>query len=723
MPIMSRRVSPAPVLILLLVARAAVGQTPSSDRMGEARRVSRAPVVDGRLDDVAWQGVQEISEFLQKEPTEGAPPTETTRVRVIYDDGRLYLGVELLDSDPSQIRATELRRDDTLESDDSFAVLLDTFHDHRNAFLFRINPRGTRFDALVRNENRYLSREWDEQWIAAADVTDRGWTAELSIPFKILRFSSDALQTWGLNFERVIKRKNELVYWTGWNRNFVFTDVSQAGHLTGLRDIRQVERLRLRPYLVAGSQRFDAVSSPQGTRGVGEVGIDDLKFAVTSNLTADLAVNPDFAQTEVDDQRVNLTRFSLYFPEKRQFFVEGADSLRMGIGLLHFGPPPLEIFYSRRVGLSEAGAPVPIVAGGKLTGKVRGFDLGIIDVETAGVESGVGENFGAARVRKEVLGRSYVGAIVTSREGRGVSNRVAAADARFVFKEHLNVGALLARSFDPGVAGEQWVRHAGAEWRADLLDAGATYLEIQPNFNPGIGFVRRRERMIGSRLSFKPRPGGDLVRQFELTPSLVYFHDADSVIRTRQATVQFATSFESGDRIEARVDRILERLPRPFRIGGGVVLPVARYDWSEAQLAFRAFNGRKVSGRVAVDVGDFYNGTKRGFEVQGDVRLSQNLSLAPTYSHNDVELVQGAFDTNLLGLRANVSFTTSVLTSAFLQYNSSGDLAALQVRFNYIFRTIDNIFIVYNETRFVDGVFEDRANRSLVFKTTYSLHR
>ena len=335
----------------------------------------------------------------------------------------------------------------------------------------------------------------------------------------------------------------------------------------------------------------------------------------------------------------------------------------------------------------------------------------------------MGQNFGAARVRKELFGRSYVGGIVTSVEGGGLSNQVAAVDARIVLKEHLNIAALVGRSFDPGVDGDQWVRHGAAEWRSDLIDAGATYLEIQPDFNPGIGFVRRKEQMTGARVSLKPRPGAEIIRQIQVTPRLVYFHDHANVIRSRRAQTQFVTLFESGERIDISVQNQLERLPQPFRISRDVTLPVGRYDWNEGALTFRTFNGRPLSGQVGMTVGDFYSGTKRSWLAQGEWRPNSNLSLAPSYRFNDVNLVEGSFDTHLVGLRANVSFTTDLLTSAFLQYNSAGELAAVQVRLNYIFRTIDNLFVVYNETRFVDGVFQDEANRSFVVKTTYSLHR
>ncbi|MDP2390520.1 MAG: DUF5916 domain-containing protein, partial [Acidobacteriota bacterium] len=354
-----------------------------------------------------------------REPDEGGDASEPTTVRIAYDQSNLYIGAVLDDSLPAEIRASELRRDNPLDSDDTFSVLLDTYHDHRNAFVFRVNPRGTRFDALVRNESRFYYADWDEQWTAAATLTDTGWSVEIAIPFKILRFTGAAAQTWGLNFERVIKRRNEMAYWSGWSRNYAFQNVSQAGHLAGLADIKQAERVRLRPYFLGGAESLDAVATPTGTRRITEIGIDDLKWQATSTLTADLAVNPDFAQTEVDAQQVNLTRFSLFFPEKRQFFIEGADSLRMGVGLLHFGPPPLELFYSRNIGLSNQGTPITIPVGGKLTGKVGGFDIGVLSAQTDDTDRQAGENFSVGRIRKEVLGRSYIGAIVTNRQGGG----------------------------------------------------------------------------------------------------------------------------------------------------------------------------------------------------------------------------------------------------------------------------------------------------------------
>ena len=282
------------------------------------------------------------------------------------------------------------------------------------AMLLSSDSLGTRFDAVIRDEAHSFDRAWDEQWTAGAVRTDQGWSAEYSIPFKILRFSGAEEQVWGINFERVIKRNNESVYWSGWERDFGFYNISQAGHLEGLIDIKQAERFRIRPYLLGGVENFAATLVPEWTEAVGDVGIDDFKIAVTSNLTADLAFNPDFGQVEADAQQVNLTRFSLFFSEKRPFFIEGAQQLRMGLGLLHFGPPPMELFHSRRIGLSDAGEPIPIIGGGKLTGKVGAYTLGFLNVQTNDFDSGPAGNTGPAgrKLHGSPLSQGDVGALL-----------------------------------------------------------------------------------------------------------------------------------------------------------------------------------------------------------------------------------------------------------------------------------------------------------------------
>ncbi|OFW03341.1 MAG: hypothetical protein A3H96_19815 [Acidobacteria bacterium RIFCSPLOWO2_02_FULL_67_36] len=722
-PWVSLVLSACPCVLTMAIADAAVAQGPEARPVARAVAVADAPRVDGRLDDTVWASAAVVGDFRQKEPAEGRPATESTRVRIVYGKTHLYIAAELDDREPALIRATELRRDNALVSDDSFAVLLDTYHDRRNAFIFRVNPLGTRFDAVVRNESPVVDAEWDEEWSAASVIGERGWTIEMAIPFKILRFSLGDVQVWGLNFERVIKRKNEFDYWTSWHRNFAFTAVSQAGQLTDLKGIRQAERLRIRPYVATGVEKLDAVSSPDPTHGLREVGIDDLKFTVTSNLTADLTINPDFAQVEVDDQRVNLTRYSLFFPERRQFFIEGSDSLKMGIQTLGFGSRLLELVYTRTMGLSPTGQPIRILGGGKLTGKAAGFDVGLLNVQTGDSDGSAGENFAVARIRKEMLDRSYVGAIVTNREGGDTSNHVVGADARFVLRKYFSVVGMAAASSDAQVPGTKSATQVGAEWLSDFVQADVNFASIDEGFTPGAGYVRRHDRMLGAKFSLKPRPGGRLVRQFEITPNALVYQNRRGVAQTSVSGVSFVSLFQSGDRMSGKVEFESERLPEPLEIFQGIVLPAGYYTWKQVEVNFDTFNGRKFSGRAEANLGQFYSGRQGAYEFGLQYRPGKNFSVESSYDFNDIDLREGSFHTHLLGVKTNVSFTNSLLASAYAQYNNTGNLAALQLRLNYIFRTIDNFYLVYNDTQYTAGVYKNRSNRSLVAKLTYSVSR
>jgi hypothetical protein len=690
-----------------------------------AVRVTTGPALDGRLDDAAWEGATPVTDFRQRDPEQGEPGTEPTTVRVVYDQTALYIGAHLGDKEPNRILATELTRDSEFESDDTFAVILDTYRDHRNGFLFMVNPNGAMFDGVVRNESDPDS-DWDEQWFAATSIGPDGWTVELQIPFKALRFTPGRTQTWGIDFERIIRRKNEEVYWTNWDRDFDFTQVSQAGILTGLENIQQGGRIRLRPYVVGGAESLDATPTPEGTEALGDVGIDDLKISVTPNLTADIAVNPDFAQTEIDDQRVNLTRFSLFFPEKRQFFLEGADSFRMSPPAEEFDDSALELFHSRQIGLSNRGEPITLLAGGKLTGKVGNTDLGVLAVRTGSHDPAVGpdlagETFGVARFRREVLGRSYVGAIATVRDGAGETQSTFGADARFVVQQFLTLSALGA-STDDGVTARQWARFAAAEWDSDFVGAGVSYLDIDSGFEPAIGFVERQDRQTQASFSLRPRPSGGPVRQFEFGPGVTAHHDDDGLLLTRELEFESEAELQSGDEVAVSVENTNEYLPEPFEISDGIELPVGRYEWNSVRMDVRSFEGRTVSGSVSVGLGGFYSGTNTSLELSTTVRAGKHLSFSPDYEMNDVSLDEGAFRTHLVGLRANVSFTRNLLTSAFLQYNSEGELTAVQVRLNYILRNIDNFYLVYTDTHYIGGPFDGRSNRAVVAKITHSFH-
>lgn len=691
------------------------------ERSARAVRVDAAPVIDGRLDDAAWELAEQIDGFRQRDPAQGQPASEETSVRIVYDRASLYIGALLGDREPGRILARALRRDSDFDSDDRFAVILDTFHDHRNGFVFTVNPNGAMSDGIVRNEAS-PDGDWDEQWFAAVSVGQHGWSVELQIPFKVLRFRGGESGPWGIDFERVIRRKNEEVYWANWSRNFDFEQVSQAGLLTGLEGIAQGQRVRLRPYVVGGIESIGAVEEGAGSIDpLRSIGLDDGRIGVTPNLVANVAVNPDFAQTEADTRRVNLSRFNLFFPEKRRFFVEGAASLRMGIPE-DFGDESLQLFHSRRIGLSPDGEPTPLAAGAKLTGKVSGTDIGVLGAREAASNGMAAENFGVVRFQREVLNRSYFGAIVTGRDGQDSGQTTVGADAQLVLTRYLRVSTLLA-AVGNADGGRSWATFLGGAWNSDFFDASAAYLDVDPGFDPALGFVRRQDRQVQGSVSVKPRPKSGPIRQLFFTPAVVAHHDPRGTLLTREIELEAQVELQSGDETELSYVRSTEALPEPFEISDSIVLPVRRYDWDSLELEVRTFDGRPLSGSIAVGSGGFYSGARRYIEISPDLRAGRHLALSPNYSFNDIRLAEGSFRTHLLGARVEASFTRNVLTSAFIQYDSEGRLASTQVRLNWILRNIDNFYVVYNETRFTAGPLRGRTNRSLLSKLTYSLYR
>ena len=701
-------------LIVVPAAASAQGTPP----VARATRIDTPITIDGRLDEDAWASAESIGGFRQRDPREGEAATEASVVKLLYDGSHLYIGATLHDRESTRILATELRRDAELDGDDRFGVLLDTFGDDRHGFLFRVNPLGARFDAVVRNESR-VDADWDEQWWVETRIDDDGWTVEMKIPFRVLRFDPSNARSWGLDFERVIRRKNEESYWANWDRDFEFIQVSQAGELSGMDCIQPGQRVRIRPYVLGGVESVDVAAPAGSSRARGAAGIDDLQVTIASNLLANVAVNPDFAETEIDEQRVNLTRFSLFFPEKREFFVQGADSLRMSSPL--DDGESFELFHSRQVGLTADGRPIPILIGGKLTGKVHDVDLGVFGGRTAAADSTPGESFGVVRFRRELLGRSSVGAIATVRDGAGAPRGTLGADARFVVARYLTLAGMLARA-DAESGGTGWARSVGAAWQSDFFEAETSHLSVDPGFDPAVGFVRRHDRQTAAQVSVNPRPSIGPVRQVEISPGVIVNQDRGGQLISREAEFDLGAAFQSGDEIELSLENVAENLTEEFEIADGVVLPGGRYGWNTVRVGIESFEGRRLSGSLSVDAGGFYSGTRRSLEATATLRAGRFLRMSPDYELNDVTLAEGAFTTHLFGLRTDVAFSRDAVASLFFQYNSDGRLAATQARFTYLFRNIDNLHIVYNETH-VSGSRSSRAvGRSIVAKLTYSLY-
>ena len=725
-----------------------------------AVRTELPVTLDGNLDEPAWQAARISLGFTQKDPQEGEPSTERTEFRVLYSATTLYIGVLCYDSNPEGIVASERRRDDNFQNDDSLGIVLDTFHDHRNAFLFRTNPLGTQYDALITDEGRDINESWDETWDVASQITAAGWTAEFAIPFESLRVSEDDVQNWGLDLERVIRRKNEFSYWNSFHRDFQLENVSQGGHLEGLEAIETGLRLRVKPYALGGFVNERRLNQTTGitdafrstTRSSSDVGLEVIKYRITPSLTADVTWRTDFAQTEVDDQQVNLDRFPLFFPEKREFFQEGAGVYEFGVAMGEgANRPTLKLFHSRRIGLSHRRLPVPIIVGARITGKLQGLTLGMLNVQTEALpsENIAASNYGVLRVKRDILARSTIGGFLISREQGGTSdyNRVFGADANFVFLQHLTVGGFVGKSSAPDSKSDNWVTAGSVKWDSDFLGIGTSWLVVDPDFRNDLGFIPRKNmRRFSPEIQLKPRPANNsYIRQFIIRARSDYTMSQQNVLQTRINHYAFEVLFQDGGVLAFNPHTRLDRPEEPFRIRPGIVIPPGLYSWWNNGARYRSNPAKQFSwfATWTHHHGYYRGGALDGLSLSGRLRLSEQFSVEPEYGLNNATLpagvymnddgifpdTDGKFTDHVVNTRVNYNFNNQWLTSTTIQYNSSDSFLGFNFRLNYIFRPGDDFFLVYNEGRqsmFDDeghriaGLLDGRRDRSLQLKLTYS---
>ena len=689
-----------------------------------------APRLDGRLDEPVWDRAPLASDFLQREPREGEPATESTEVRILYSKQALYFGVFCHDSQPESILATELQRDDQMRSDDTFAVSLDTFHDHRNGFMFVTNPLGTKFDAVITDEGQ-LNVEWDEKWSTATQVSNAGWVVEIAIPWKTLRTQSDKFQTWGIDFERIIRRKAEQTYWAGYSQDYSFRNVSRYGHLEDLEDVRGGLRLRVKPYVATSFTQARADGRLEFNSDL-DAGVEDIKLSLTPSITADFTINPDFAQTDVDQSVFNLTRFSLFFPEKRDFFLEQAGTFTFGPESgVSGGAPDMLVFFSRRIGLNEEGAPVPILTGGRLTGDAANFQFGALDVLTRpdGVEPSA--NFAVFRLKRKLRQRSYVGGIFTNKtvSHTGGLNRVGGVDANLVFFDKLNVFGMLAKSstqgesvsLNPGL-GEHLSYQGSINWRSDLWTVELNRTRIDDNFDPQIGFVRR-SGIIKHRaqLRWRPRPqNSSIIRQYWFNTEHEWFTRQEGFQESRKNFFFVGAVFEPREFTGVFVNRNYEFLDEPFEIAPDIVIPAGGYQFEEYGFLFNTHRGRRLSTSFRGSLGEFFDGRMVGATLDPLIKINSHLSLGMGYSVNRVSLPAGNFTAHVTNTQVNYNFSNKLLMSTTLQHNNISGGFLVNWRLNYIYRPGDDLFIVYRESRDFDDPNLTVLGRALLVKFTHS---
>ena len=684
--------------------------------------------IDGQLDESVYSRVPAISNFVQQEPIEGALATEKTEVWILFDADNVYVVARNWESEPDRMVANEMRRDNTniFRGNDNFAFIFDTFYDRRNLVNFEINAVGGRMDGQVTNE-RQFNGDWNPVWDLAVGRFEGGWTLEAAVPFKSLRYRPGRAQIWGINLRRYNLWKNEWSFVTPIPNSFGTRGIFQASlaaTLVGLEAPPGSRNLEIKPYAVSNLRSDTTVTPPVSNDGDGDVGID-VKYGLTENLTADFTVNTDFAQVEADEQQVNLTRFSLFFPEKREFFLENQGTFSFGgLGTRASGDTPV-LFYSRRIGLDQ-GAIVPIDAGGRLTGRLGRFSLGLVSIRT-GDEAASGTRpttFSVVRLKQDILRRSSVGLLVTDRSiGQSGTGRNTAygLDGTFAFFDNLAVNTYWARTRTSGVSGRDTSYRLQLDYVGDRYGLQLEHLLVGEDFNPEVGFVRRHDmRRSFAQARFSPRPRQSrVIRRFSWTGSIDYVeNEVSSQLETRDVDGEFAIEFQSTDRFSVTYTNSYEFLPAPFPIARAVTLPVGGYDFANLRVGHTFGPQRPVSGSVSLEHGTFYNGHKTALTMsQGRINPSSQLSIEPRYVVNWVDLQQGSFTTHLVGSRITYTMTPLMFTSALVQYNSARHAVSTNVRLRWEYQPGSELFVVYNEERNTSlRGFPDLSNRALIIK-------
>ncbi|MHB9029640.1 MAG: carbohydrate binding family 9 domain-containing protein, partial [Candidatus Latescibacterota bacterium] len=647
--------------------------------------------LDGRLDEPAWKTAVPVSDFIQRELNEGSPPTEKTEVRILYNSASLYIGVICFDSEPDKIIHKELKWDGNLKSDDHFALVLDTFHDARTAFNLVINPNGARQDSLTRTGSS-SSADWNGIWDAAARIAGYGWSAEIEVPLKTLKFTNAPEQCWGVNFKRMIRRKNEEVLWTSWGRDDGLLQLSKCGRLEGLADIRRGRQMDVKPY-VLGSAGEDAGKTDNDF----EYGLD-VKYPLTSDLTLDFTTLTDFAQVESDREEINMTRYNLYFPEKRDFFLEGSD-------IFSFASTYTSPFYSRRIGITPDRRTVPILGGVKLSGKAGSYSIGALTMQTDEIEGVSSTNYSVVRLKKDVLEKSTVGIIATNVQGGGDHwNRALGADfsyrtSKLFGDKNLHVSTYLAENFEPDAdrgtrAGRLYIRYPN-----DRVFFYALYHYIGKNYDPETGFVRRRGgKEYEVIYEIMPRPNIPFVKKLLFKPfDMNYYADMRNQLVTRETEIRpFGVELESEDIIRLSIQNVYERLDEPFDIFGNVSIPRGIYSWWNGFLQLESSPSRPVSLNVEAKWGDFYDGEGTFLKSELTFKTSRFYSLAAYSTYNDIALPAGDFIARVLGGKINLDLSTRLTSTTFIQWNNETHEANVNFRLRYIPRIGSDIYIVYN---------------------------
>ena len=708
----------------------------------EAYRTHAPIEIDGDLTEADWQHATPIDRFVQIEPNEGEASSEAMAVRILYDNESIYFGFTCYDSDISKLVANEMRRDSQdLHENDTVFLILDTYNDQRSGFFFRLNALGAIQDRAVSNSGDTFNADWDAVVACQSKIHETFWTAELQVPLSQLRFKESDPMVWGFNVGREVARNQEEMIWAPVPASYggmAKYRTANLGRIVGLSGITPRRNLEVLPYVLPGVTQINADETGLETEGKFKVGVD-AKYGITSNLTADITYNTDFAQVEADEEQVNLTRFSLFFPEKRPFFLEGAGLFDFGIPRSSFRrPPPMLLFYSRRIGLAEGNA-IPIILGGKASGKVGSYGVGFLNVFTDEFYDPDAEdepidiprtNYSVMRITRDVAAGSRIGVIAVNKDEPDTYNRAGGFDFEYRPNERVDVRGMWSRTFEPDASGQNNAWYLGSRWRNNQLRIEGAYTDIDEDFNPKVGYVRRAGiRNLSGEMRWTPMPNKFGIRQVWTGPEANFLLNQDGDWEEWNVSYTNWFEFKSGDYILLNGRRSFERLDEVFEFRDGIDIPIGDYESTSYHIRLSSSDSRTISGTIGGGVEDFYNGTVRRGYARTTLKPNGHLSISAQYELNQVADLPTAYFTdgdprsvyvNLFRGRVDYSFTTGLFAKLVTQWNTDANVLSANFLINYIYRPGSDFYFVFNQTYDTDGAATSRLlDSTIVAKMTY----
>ena len=714
---LASRTPPIRFLVLLV---ALGGLSVQGAPTGRAYPLEQAPVLDGVVGtDDAWGAVEPLSGFVQIQPAAGVPASERTEVYLGYTDNALYVGIVCHDRSPEAIVISDTRRDGGLDDADSFRLVLDTFLDRQTGFVFGTNPAGVQYDAQIDFEGTRTFRsmpgfnqDWDAVWDVRARTSETGWSAEMAIPFSSLRYGNADVQSWGVNFERVIRRHNEIAFWAPLPHQFGLERIALAGTVEGIA-VPAHRSLSVTPYALGRTVHQDGA----GEGDEQELGVD-LKYSLTPSLTLDLTYNTDFAQVEADDQQVNLDRFSLFFPEKRPFFLENAGLFTVG------EPSEVELFFSRRIGIGAGGQRLPVDAGARLSGKVGSTNIGLLRMSAGDLGPMPADDFSVVRLRQQVGERSSAGVLAVGRDNPDHDNRTYAVDGRWGIGEGAKIEGFVAQTETPGIDADDHAWRLAGDYESETWAARGSVTEVGQGFNPEVGFLARRDYRKTELYAGRRYRPESLWGLLEMLPHVTYrrFTKSDGYLETGYLHVDNTWRWKSGHFAFTAVNWTEEGVREPFEISRGVTVPVGRYKHKELMTGINTDPSRSFYSNSFIRVGGAFGGDQ--FTVNGSVNYRSGDALAASLSvqRSDYELPGGDFDVTLSQLRVSYSFTPKISLQGLVQHNAQDDLLAVNLRFAWLQSANAGLYLVYNETDDRRPFTGTGAQREIILKYSHILN-